>query len=93
MKKFIPLAFVLFSQSILHAEEESPKQVPIVMYEFLGKLSRLQPYIASKKKFMEKRNEKEIDTQLSEFAGIAKRLDHSKRLNTPSFQISAEALQ
>ncbi len=75
------------------AQKSSESQVPIVMYDFLGGLMSLQPFMVSSKKFQDPKNEKEIKKRLSDFIKNTKRLSHSQRLSTASFQISAHAFQ
>jgi hypothetical protein len=86
----------LISFSSVFANEKSKPasaDVPPVMYEFLGDLIRLQPYMVSEKKFVDPTNAKEIQGYLDHFVLLSKRLPHTQRLNSSSFQIPAQALQ
>lgn len=101
MKIKIAVVFLIFcagdvflnSLSAQTENNSSQTQVPVVMYDFLGKLTGLQPFMVSPQKFSSDKNEKEIERRLAEFAETAKRLSHNQRLSTTSFQISAQVLQ
>lgn len=69
------------------------KSVPPVMYEFLGEMVRLQPYMPSEARFSDLKDEKEIQKHLKNLADLSKRLSHSERLNTSSFQITGSTVQ
>lgn len=93
-KILLIISVYIFTDLSLAAQPvDTPKQVPVVMYEFLGSITRLQPYMVSEKKFNEPKNEKEIEKRLLDLKESSKRLPHSQRLNTASFQISVKAMQ
>lgn len=64
-----------------------------MMYEFLGEMVRLQPFMVSDARFADPKNDQEIQVHLKNLSEISKRLSHSQRLNTSSFQISASTIQ
>ena len=89
---FFGLLFLLTTNLFAQSNNE-PKQVPPVMYEFLGELMRMQPYIVSKKRFTDPKNSSVIAEHLLKISEISKRLNHSERLNTSGFRPNAKAVQ
>jgi len=87
------LLISVFAQTSPAAAPASTAQVPPVMYEFMGQFYRLQPFMFSPKGFADKKNDVSIREGLHSLSEISKRLDHSSRLSTAAFQVSADALQ
>ncbi|MBN8555419.1 MAG: hypothetical protein J0L93_08245 [Deltaproteobacteria bacterium] len=100
-KEFSLLGIFSFIFLILNSSEGNFAQtkknesssVPLVMYDFLGGLMSLQPYMVSSQKFSDPRNSEKIEKYLFDLSSQTKRLSHSQRLNTATFQVSAELLQ
>lgn len=86
---------VLGSTFAASKQSNSKKEptVPPVMYEFLGQLTVLQPYISSEKAFIDPIHRAKVSQELKRLSEISKRLNHQDRLKTDTFRISAEALQ
>lgn len=83
----------LFSFLILTTPTLADDQVPPVMYEFLGQIFRVQPLMFSTSEFTKKANEAKIKEALTQLSAISKRLPHTTRLETASFQVSVSAMQ
>src|SRR5690606_38183779 len=52
----------------------------------------LQPFMASRDKFMNKKNHAEIEKHLQNLVNAAKTLEENHRLKTPGFRVSAEQI-
>lgn len=90
----ITLLFIFsLSAQAEETKKTESKAVPVVMYDFLGRLTRLQPYMVSAPKFIDPKNHVTILTYLKELEASSKRLPHSERLANATFQIPADALQ
>lgn len=89
------LRFGLAVVPVLTAAEPNLQNssVPPIMYEFLGEIMRLQPFMTSESAFTDSKNSKEISARLKNLADISSRLPHSKRLNSSGFSISADAVR
>jgi len=93
--RFLVLTFSLIASDSLTAAQGdvSKHQVPPAMYEFMGQMFRLQPLMFSQREFLNPKNEKPIKDGLGQLTAISKRLPHSKRLDSDTFQISLQTMQ
>jgi|GEM_PF-5944165 len=71
----------------------SSSEVPPVMYQFLSHMTKLQPYMVSRKKFRSPENHQQILLNLDELAKLSNKLHQYSRLNKTTFHISAELLE
>jgi len=71
----------------------STEAVPSVMYQLLGHIIKLQPYMVSEGAFGFRRNEKFILSHLKSLVQISEHLHQSERLKTPGFSVSGRILQ
>jgi hypothetical protein len=92
--KIFALCFItsLISISVI-AKNENTEQIPPVMYEMMGHLYRIQPYLFSDELFSKPESKEAIGTALKGLAETSKRLPHSQRLSSSGFQVSAIELQ
>jgi len=94
------IAVALIGITTPHLMAESPKdtsatkqEVPSVMYQFLGNIMELQPYMTSEKSFATPKARKSIQSRLDQLEKLSHSLHQYDRLKTPNFHISALLLE
>ena len=90
---FCALLFVASTTGSAAPDDLAKHQVPPAMYEFMGQMFRLQPFMFSQRDFLLPKNEKTIRDGLNQLSAISERLPHSKRLDSTTFQISMQTMQ